>query len=166
MKKAFLYLFVLSLLVNIFQMMYSTKKLNFETERYNHLKEKLVSVNDTVAQLRGELAEANYFSLATSENALEYLDNNGITDSNALMLKIQDEVLSYNEKEKGNSLVPYDQVNGKNFLINKIKFLNHRWIIADFSNGDLWGEVIIKYFINNDGTYNFETVESIIYPKV
>ena len=51
------------------------------------------------------------------------------------------------------------------FIINKIKILNHRWIIADYSNGQLWGDVLIKYFVNDDNTFSFEVVESYLYPK-
>ena len=46
-----------------------------------------------------------------------------------------------------------------------MKIINHRWIIADYSNGELWGEVLIKYFINEDQSISFETIESYLYPK-
>jgi hypothetical protein len=49
------------------------------------------------------------------------------------------------------------------FIINKIKILNHRWIIADYSNGSLWGEVLLKYFINEDQTISFEIMNSYLY---
>ena len=51
------------------------------------------------------------------------------------------------------------------FIINKVKILNHRWIIADFSDGEYWGEVLIKYFVNEDETISFETFESLLYQK-
>ena len=54
-------------------------------------------------------------------------------------------------------------MDGKIFVVNKIKVLNHRWIIADFNNGNIWGEAIIKYFINDDETVSFENAESVIY---
>jgi hypothetical protein len=46
-----------------------------------------------------------------------------------------------------------------------VKILNHRWIIADFSDGEYWGEALIKYFINEDETVSFETFQSLIYQK-
>jgi hypothetical protein len=39
---------------------------------------------------------------------------------------------------KGNPYVGQDQGANK-FIINKVKVLNHRWIIADFSDGE-YGE--------------------------
>ena len=60
----------------------------------------------------------------------------------------------------------YDSVNEQNkLIINKVKILNHRWIIADFSDGEYWGEVLIKYFINDDETVSFETFQSLLYQK-
>ncbi|MEO0044902.1 MAG: hypothetical protein RL705_93, partial [Bacteroidota bacterium] len=51
------------------------------------------------------------------------------------------------------------------FIINKVKLLNHRWIIANYSNGKLWGEVMLKYFINDDQTVSFEIMNSYLYPE-
>ena len=36
------------------------------------------------------------------------------------------------------------------YLINKVKILNHKWIIADFSNGSRWGEMWIEYYFNKN----------------
>jgi hypothetical protein len=46
-----------------------------------------------------------------------------------------------------------------------VKLLNHRWIIANYSNGELWGEVLLKYFINEDQTVSFEVMNSYLYSK-
>jgi len=51
------------------------------------------------------------------------------------------------------------------YIINKVKLLNHRWIIANYSNGKLWGEVVLKYFINDDQTVSFEIMNSYLYPE-
>jgi hypothetical protein len=39
---------------------------------------------------------------------------------------------------KGNPYVGQDQIKTNKFIINKVKVLNHRWIIADFSDGEYW----------------------------
>ena len=56
-------------------------------------------------------------------------------------------------------------IDGKKFIINKVKILNHRWIIVDFSNGELWGEALLKYFVNDDESISFETNQSLLYQK-
>jgi len=42
--------------------------------------------------------------------------------------------------------------------------LNHKWVIADFSDGKRWGELILLYSIDKEGNITFETLQSVIYP--
>ena len=58
-----------------------------------------------------------------------------------------------------------DQIGANKFVINKVKILNYRWIIADFSDGEYWGEVLLKYFVNEDGSKSFEVNQSLLYQK-
>ena len=53
---------------------------------------------------------------------------------------------------------------GGKFLINKIKVLNHKWLIANFSNGTFGGELFIKYTIAADASITFNVVEHFLYP--
>jgi hypothetical protein len=81
------------------------------------------------------------------------------------MEKVNEDLVGLNTQPKGNSLIPYEPMDGKNFIVNKAKILNHRWIIAEFSNGDFWGQILVKYFHNTDKSTDFETVETILYEK-
>jgi hypothetical protein len=45
--------------------------------------------------------------------------------------------LIYNSNPKGNPYTGQDQIGMNKFYINK-RILNHRWIIADFSDGEVW----------------------------
>ncbi|MDQ5928488.1 MAG: hypothetical protein QG594_262, partial [Bacteroidota bacterium] len=47
----------------------------------------------------------------------------------------------------------------------KVKILNHRWIIADYSNGELWGEVLLKYFVDDNENITFEVNQTWLYQK-
>jgi len=49
-------------------------------------------------------------------------------------------------------------------LINKVKLLNHKWIIADFSDGKYWGELFITYVINDGEKIIFNLAKSFMYP--
>ena len=62
----------------------------------------------------------------------------------------------------GNPIIPVASVRG-DFKINKIKLLNSRWIQADFSDGENWGELIIEYFINQDNTIELAPLSSFLY---
>ena len=73
-------------------------------------------------------------------------------------------MLEFNSDPEGNKYVDQAKSGDQKYIINKIKILNHRWIIADYSNGQLWGEVLLKYFVESDGSVTFETMSSYLYP--
>lgn len=154
MKKLILYGFIFSVLVNIFQLMYSSKKFNFENERFEGYKTKM---KDSIAKIVADKEEGDYFSLAHNDKAIDYLED---YDVNKLMPQIKEQLLEYNNNPNGNPLLSYEGMS-----INKVRFLNHRWIIADFTGPSGWGEVIFKYFIEKDGKVTFEPAETLLYPQ-
>ena len=48
-------------------------------------------------------------------------------------------------------------------IINTIKLINHRWVIADFTDGKYWGELILRYYVNDDKSVDFEISDYLIY---
>jgi hypothetical protein len=52
-----------------------------------------------------------------------------------------EKLLDFNSNPKGNPYVGQDQIGANKFIINKVKVLNHRWIIADYSDGEMWGGI-------------------------
>ena len=91
-----------------------------------------------------------------------YLNQNNLA---AFSEKVKQALLAYNDNKEGNKYVDQTKVGEQKFIINKLKILNHRWIIADYSNGELWGEVLIKYFVEEDQSITFETMDSYLYPQ-
>ena len=154
MKKLVLYGLIFSVLLNIFQYMYSTKKFNFDENRAEKFK---VKMTDSITKIVAEKEEGDYFSLAYDEKAQDYLEG---YDVQKLMPQVKEKLMDMNSNPTGNKLIPYD-----NMVINKVRFLNHRWIIADFTGDSNWGEVILKYFLEKDGSVTFETAETIMYPQ-
>ncbi|SFB23985.1 hypothetical protein SAMN05660845_2227 [Flavobacterium swingsii] len=154
MKKLVLYGLIFSVLLNIFQYMYSTKKFNFDENRAEKFK---VKMTDSIAKIVAEKEEGDYFSLAYDEKAQDYLED---YDVQKLMPQVKEKLMDLNSNPTGNKLIPYD-----NMVINKVRFLNHRWIIADFTGDSNWGEVILKYFLEKDGSVTFETAETVMYPQ-
>jgi len=49
--------------------------------------------------------------------------------------------------------------------INKIRFLNHKWIIADFTDGRYWGEMVIEYYISDKKQIELTSTTSLLYPS-
>ena len=154
-----LYLFLVAVLMNVFTYMYFTNKQTSNTERVEASSKRL---KDSIATMSDALFEANYFSLEHNNRAQNYLENYDIRE---LMPLVKNELMNYNDSQDGNKFVDQAKMGEQKFIINKIKILNHRWIIADYSNGQLWGDVLLKYFVNDDKTISFETVQSFLYPQ-
>lgn len=160
-----LYLFIIILLLNVFTYMYFSKELAFEKEKSVKTEVKLKKDLEAV---NAKLVDANYFSLEKNENAQNYFNPDNATKTiqvEKLIPVVTEKLMDLNANPKGNPYVGQDQIGANKFIINKVKILNHRWIIADFSDGEYWGEVLIKYFINDDETVSFETFQSLLYQK-
>ena len=110
-----------------------------------------------------ELSSEDYFNLENNEDAITYFQNRDIEVSN-LVMKIEDAIISKNSASEDNLLVPHAGMEG-NMRINKIKVLNHKWVLADFTDGTYWGEVFMSYDVSEDGTISFYPEKSFLYPK-
>ena len=165
-KSLMLYLFILAILMNVFTYMFYSKEVKFEQDRYEKTTKKL---RDSINLVSGKLAEANYFSLDYNENAQNYFDNSAsggkIIQYEKLIPVVTEKLLDLNSNPSGNPYTGQDKIDNKKFIINKVKVLYHRWIIADYSNGELWGEVLLKYFVNDDESIDFEVNQSLLYQK-
>lgn len=166
-KSLYLYLFILSVLINVFTYAYFTKKGGFEQGQQDASVKQL---QDTIALQKSKLADADYFSLEHNQNAQNYLANSAkpgkFIPYEKLIPILEDRLKDFNENPKGNPYTGQDQLGAQKFIINKVKVINHRWIIADYSDGEYWGEALIKYFLNDDDTIQFELMQSFLYPKV
>ena len=160
MKNVILYALVFSLLFNVFQFVNSTKILNGKDTEVQKIKAHLKSSRDSVMQL----SNANYFALESDEDAQEYFYSNNL-DYQKVAIKVKEDLIELNQNKQGNALIPYEPIDDKPFIVNTSKILNHRWLIAEFSNGDLWGQILVKYFVSADKSTEFETVETVLYEK-
>lgn len=160
MKNVILYALIFSLLFNVFQYVNSTKILDAKDKEVLKVKANLKTSRDSIATL----ANANYFALESDDDAQEYFYANNL-EYKKVAVKVKEDLIALNENKKGNRLVPYEPIDGKPFLINTSKVLNHRWIIAEYSNGDLWGQILVKYFVSDGKPTDFETVETVLYER-
>ena len=158
-NKITIYLFVFTALVLIFQLVNSKKILDDQAERLVKLKADKESYEDSVLKLQSQLDEVNDFTLVGNDYALEYFKNTNIDN---IANQIKDQLYEKNLLKDKNDLIPYKTMN-RNFLINKIKVLNHKWLIADFSDGTNWGELFVAFKIDQSGKINFELKEHFLY---
>jgi hypothetical protein len=138
----------------------STKILEGKETEVQKVKTQLKTSRDSLMQL----SNSNYFALESDEDAQEYFFSNNL-DYQKVALKVKEDLIVLNENKNGNQLVPYEPIDGKSFIVNTSKILNHRWLIAEFSNGDLWGQILVKYFVSADRPTEFETVETVLYER-
>jgi hypothetical protein len=145
--------------------MFLSKEVEFEQNRYEKTTKKL---KDSLNSVTTKLNDANYFSLEKNENAQNYFDSaiaNKIIPYEKLIPVLKEKLMDFNANSKGNPYVGQDQIGANKFVINKVKVLNHRWIIADYSDGKMWGEVLLKYFVNEDESISFEVIQSLLYAQ-
>ncbi|NAS30477.1 hydrolase [Flavobacteriaceae bacterium R38] len=168
-NRIFMYLFIFSVLYILFQ--YTNAK-NYFKSTNNEIARKdemIIKLKDSLAQQNIALEEQiinnldlQYFALDGNDDASVYFDEFNIED---LSLYISDKLLETNEKKGNNPLVPYDGMSGGSMKINKIRVLNHKWIIADFSDGKYWGELFITYEMKEDKSVEFTMKEHLLYAR-
>lgn len=162
-QRIFMYLFVFAVLLIVFQ--YANSKRIFENQniKLESASKKIKKLEDSISVMQEEISSLSHFSLEHNEDAISYFEEDGF-NINELVPLIKDEIYSTNTTGKDHPLVPYASSEGKKMLINTVKILNHKWIVADFSDGQYWGEVFFTYTVNNDASVDFTLVESFLYP--
>jgi len=160
-KNIFLYLFVFAALIALYMLVNGNKIQQRSIDKIKKLKSEVTQLKDSVKKTQLKVLDMQYFSLENNDDALAYYE--GLNLKNPARY-IEDKLLETNEKKGDNPLIPYEGMHS-DFKINKIKVLNHKWILADFSDGQYWGDLIIKYELKDDLGVNFTLVEHLLYTK-
>lgn len=162
-QRIFMYLFVFAALLVLFQYVNSKRifeDLNKKLE-YNETQVKIYK--DSIKVLENDFLEVSHFNLDRNEDAISYFEDDGYK-IDELIPFIKDELYKLNEVKDKHPIVPYASSEGRKILINTVKMLNHKWIIADFSDGEFWGEILLSYEITEDKQLKFTLLESFLYP--
>lgn len=160
-KNIILYLFVFTALILIFQLVNSKKIFDDLQAKWSETKVRNENLKDSIFQLQDRIDEQNDFELEGNEYALRYFENSSTENISSY---VKDQLYETNLLREKNDLIPYVAMD-RTFLINKVKILNHRWIIADFSDGTHWGEIFLTYQIDKNGGLTFELKEHFLYPN-
>ncbi|AXP82426.1 hypothetical protein CJ739_3364 [Mariniflexile rhizosphaerae] len=162
-QKIFMYLFVFSILLVLFQYVNSKRVFEDMNHKLDGYKGQLERYKDSVAVLQDENLDLSHFNLERNEDAISYFENQGYNVAELIPL-IKDELYKLNEEKGEHPIIPYAAEEGKRMMINTVKLLNHKWIVADFSDGHYWGELFLTYEITEDKQLKFNLVESFLYP--
>ena len=161
-NKILLYLFIFAALFAIFIYVNDKKILDDQIEKIVSLQKQLdeLEAEEENAKMTG--SEDFYdFSLKRNEPAITYFEINGF-EAAEIERKVQDVLIDMNKSSEDNKMVPFEGMSGP-MRINKVKLLNHKWLIANFTDGEHWGEILLKYYINEDGSVEFEALNSFLY---
>lgn len=119
----------------------------------------ITKLTDSIRKLTDERDEALNFSLETNELSQQYFEDLKIVNPSQIVINA---LMETNIKEKN----PYIKSESKGrFLINKIRILNEKWVICEFSDGELWGDLLLEYHIDGNQKPTFKTLDEVIHPK-
>lgn len=159
--KIFLYLFVFAALIALFQFVSANnlqKALNVELDK---TKAENKALKDSLQSARIDFLDQQYFTLENNDDALAYFAELPL---NSPANYVSDKLLETNERKGDNPLVPYEGMQS-DFKINKIKVINHRWLLADFSDGNYWGDLLVRYEVKEDLGVDFTVMDHLLYTR-
>ena len=160
-NKIFIYLFVFAALIALYLFVSSGKFAEVKEAKIGKLQSEIVNLQDSIQNLQLKVLDMQYFSLENNDDALAYYEHLNIKDPSRY---IADKLLETNEAKGNNPLIPYEGMES-DFKLNKIKILNHKWIVVDFSDGKYWGEVLIKYELKDDTSVDFTMADHLLYTR-
>lgn len=165
-SKILMYLFIFSVLLILFQYVSSKNIMDkYETDIVK-VKNKVEEREKTIKTLQDQNFELNYFNIEGNEDALTYFEAQGY-DTEELIPLVIDGLYNMNDYEgEDHPIVPYVSTTGSKLLINKVRVINHRWMIANFTDGLFWGEILVKYTIDENNNLKYELIDHLLYPKV
>ncbi|MGB5460861.1 MAG: hydrolase [Eudoraea sp.] len=160
-SRIFIYLFIFASLLSLYLFVSSNTMLENKDLKIQNLESEVSVLQDSVQKLQLQVFDMQYFSLQNNDDALAYYDHLGLDNPSGY---ISDKLLETNEQTGDNPLVPYEGMES-DFKINKIKILNHQWIIADFSDGKFWGELLLKYELKDNMSVDFTMMDHLLYTR-
>lgn len=161
--KIFIYLLAIAVLYIIFQQVNGNKKINADRVKIDSLKNKVTQITKVKDSLENEVLELSYFDLRFDEYAGEYIEDQGFSVA-AMESLVLDTLVGANSAENDNPFVPLAGLDGTT-KIDRVKLLNHKWAVADFTDGTYWGQVLFLYQFNKEKTLAIDVITSHLYSK-
>ena len=164
--RVFMYLFIFAALLLIFQYVNSKNIIDKYEKDIKVFKNTIEKQSTAITQLEEQNFELGYFNIEGNDNALDYFIAQGY-NVDELISAIADGLYNMNDYEgDDHPIVPFVSLTGSKLLINKIRILNHRWIVANFTDGEYWGEIFVTYDIDEENNLKYKLVDYFMYPKI
>ncbi len=160
-SKLFIYFFALAVLYIIFQQVNAKKKFAADELKMEKLKSKVEVLKVEKDSLENEALELSYFDIRFDDYAREYWEDQGYTVVQIESL-VMDTLIESNDAEEDNPLVPLVGMEGT-MKVDRVKLLNHKWAIADITDGVYWGQVLYSYNFSENKTLSLDVITSVLY---
>lgn len=158
-NKIFQYLLIFISLIALYLFVSDINKSEAFSISQERMSERLVTLKDSITQLLAGQNENAYFSLAVNRDA-QQVHSDFTPDE--LKSILEDYILTTNDNPTGSPLL---SSLGSDWIINKIHIVNHQWILADFTNGNQWGDALLLYKIKKNDIPRLSLLNYSIYPK-
>lgn len=163
-NRIFMYLFIFTLLLVLFMYMNSKKIIDNNVKVIQGYQSDVANLKTSDSILKDKVFEYSQFSVNRNDAAISYFDNQGY-DSDVVFKMVKDELFALNDyKGEEHPIIPYASSVGKKMFINNVRLVNHKWALAEFSDGEFNGELFITYYINEKQELKFNVVEHFLYP--
>nr|WP_321235472.1 hydrolase [uncultured Psychroserpens sp.] len=163
-QRIFMYLFIFTLLLVIFQFVNSKNIIENYDQKLTSYMAKNEQLKDSIRIIEDNKIEDVYtFKFDTNDAAMTYWENRGFRISEFVPL-IEDGLISLNDYDtEEHPLVPFASMSGEKIRIDQIRMLNHKWIILDFTDGKYSGEMLLAYDMDGNGNVTFRELGSLLY---
>lgn len=162
-RNLYLYLFLFAALIALILYVNGRNIQQSQDDAYRKLESKLEQTQQQLKQVNKQQSEAILFSLKNNEEAYNYFNATGI-DVYQVESILYNHLLDNNVTEGGNPYVDYIG-QGRGFQINDIQVLNHKWLIANFTDNHQWGEVLMSYSFDDNKQPQIKVIETVLYDK-
>ncbi len=163
-SKIFMYLFIFTVLLVIFQYVNSKHILENYEDQIIKSEIRVKTYKDSIVSMQATISEMRLFDLDYDDDALDYFENQGYNTSQLIPF-IKDELYKLNEYEgDDHPIVPYVSMTKNKMLINSIRLLNHKWLVANFTDGKHWGQMFLTYEFVDGKELKFKLEKYLMYP--
>lgn len=119
----------------------------------------IAKLTDSITSLTTQRDEALSFSLESNELSQLFFEELKINNPAQI---VTNALMESNLQEKN----PYIKAEtNEKFLINKIRILNEKWVICEFTDGKVWGDLLLQYHIDGNQNPVFTPLDEVIHPK-
>lgn len=157
-----MYLFVFSLLLIVFQYMNSKNILDSYEAKINKQQSKIETLSDSLQSLNDKNYDLILFKITNNGDAQNYYYDTGI-ELDKIEDLVTDALYSTNTYDgEEHPYIPYLSTTDNKMMINQIRVVNHKWVLANFTDGKFWGELFLNYQIDGEAV-SFELKDYILY---